>query len=73
LEENIIWQIIVFAELIVILVNSKQNKIVRAVKRLRAKSFGENVIYTSVIHKKSRALRKMFKVSLRYAKGMGII
>ena len=49
---GLLWQIIVFVELIVILVNSKQNKIVKAVKRSRGKSFGENVIYTSVMHKK---------------------
>ena len=64
MEENIIWQIIVFAELIVILVNSKQNKIVKAVKRSRGKSFGENEIYTSVMHKKNKSIAENVQSSL---------
>jgi hypothetical protein len=39
-------------ELIVIHVDSKQNKTARAVKRLKAMCFGANVIYINVIHKK---------------------
>lgn len=49
---SIIWQITVFVELIVIYVNSKQNKTVRVVKLLKEKYFGESVIYINVIHKK---------------------
>ncbi len=50
--EVIIWQTIVFVELIVMYVNSKQNKIARVVKRLREMYFGANVIYINVMHKK---------------------
>ena len=42
----------VFAELTVIYVNSKRNKTARAVKLLKEKCFGANVIYINVIHKK---------------------
>ena len=48
----LIWQTIVFVELIVIHANSKQNKTARGVKRLKAMCFGANVIYINVIHKK---------------------
>jgi len=51
-DEVTIWQTIVFVELIVIHVNSKQNKTARVVKRLKAMCFGANVIYINVIHKK---------------------
>ena len=50
--EVLIWQTIVFVELIVIHVDSEQNKTARVVKRLKAMHFGANVIYTNVIHKK---------------------
>ena len=52
----VIWQTIVFAELIVIPVDSKQNKAARVVKRLRAMYFGANVIYINVIHKKIKSI-----------------
>ena len=52
----IIWQTIVFVELIVILVNSKQNKIARVVKLLREKYFGVNVIYINVIRKRNKTI-----------------
>ena len=48
----LIWQTIVFVELIVICVNSKKNKIARVVKRLKEMCFGANVIYINAIHKK---------------------
>lgn len=48
----VIWQTIVFVELIVIYVNSKKNKIARVVKQLKELCFGANVIYINVIHKK---------------------
>ena len=51
-DEVVIWQTIVFVELIVIHVGSKQNKTARGVKRLKAMCFGANVIYINVIHKK---------------------
>ena len=47
-----IWQTIVFAELIVIRADSKQNKTARVVKRLKVMCFGANVIYINVIRKK---------------------
>ena len=47
-----IWQITVFAELIVIRADSKQNKTARVVKRLKAMCFGANVIYINAIRKK---------------------
>ena len=48
----VIWKTIVFVELIVIHVDSEQNKTARVVKRLKAMHFGANVIYINVIHKK---------------------
>jgi len=53
---SIIWQITVFVELIVILVNSKQNKIVRVVKLLKEKYFGESVIYINAILKRTKTI-----------------
>ena len=50
--EVVIWQTIVFVELIVIHADSKQNKTARVVKQLKAMCFGANVIYINVIHKK---------------------
>ena len=49
MEECLLWQTIVFVESIVMHVNSKQSKIAWAVKPLKEKYFGENVIYTSAI------------------------
>ena len=54
--EVLIWQTIVFVELIVILVNSKQNKIARVVKLLREKYFGESAIYTNAILKRTKTI-----------------
>ena len=56
LKGNCICQITVFVELIVILVNSKQNKIARVVKLLREKYFGVNVIYINVIRKRNKTI-----------------
>lgn len=53
---SIIWQITVFVELIVILVNSKQNKIVRVVKLLKEKCFGESVICINAILKRTKTI-----------------
>ncbi len=45
-----------FVELIVILVNSKQNKIVRVVKLLREKYCGESAIYINAILKRTKTI-----------------
>ncbi len=45
-----------FVELIVILVNLKQNKIAGVAKPSKEKSFGVNVIYISVILKRNKTI-----------------
>ena len=56
LKKSIIWQTIVFVELIVILANSKQSKIEKVAKLLRKKCFGVNVICISVIFKRNKTI-----------------
>ena len=53
MEEKIIWQTTVVVELIVILANLKQSKIVRVVMCIRDVHFGELVIFMLVLQVKN--------------------
>ncbi len=53
MEENIIWRTTVVVELIVILVNSKQSKIVQDVMCIKDSHFGEHVSFMHVLQVKN--------------------